>query len=418
MTKVTSRLIRHLSFLGATIVILSLLFDPFLQQVVVYSTRQVPAEMKSAIVRAQTYQALSEHSPDLPAVVDLSMKSAVYRGIFDIEDPQNEIPHTCSTGNCTWPTFASLAVCSKCVDLSSQVESECNEAECHGAHLPAGLALTGSIGQLKCNSTNISTNLNEINASVVRFSCLVDKQSNRSARVTATECAMWYCVQSYNSSVSDGKPTQKLLSSWRNDSAQPWQSSGLFYRPPSSLINPAVDPPTFKVERLAAEAMNSFMTEKLKGSGNITNSGSTFSSDIMQAIYTTNNLTSMIERLAVSMTNNIRKQNSSESDPLLGTTWKDETYIQVRWWWFSFSITLVGLSLIFLIGAIFETSQRQLLVWKSNNLAILFHGRGLILNGPLKELQANKISHMNEQAEDIMIELTQTSDEDWKLVQM
>lgn len=416
-TKAELKLLRHLAFLGAIITISSLLFDPFLQQVVFYSTRQVPGEVKSAIVRARTYQARSNHGPNLPAVVDLSMKSAVYRGIFDSDDPQTKIPYTCSTGNCTWPSFASLAICNKCADLSSQVRRECSGKKCHRAFLPGGPMLSGPSGQLNCSVTNVSIALNEISASVVRFSCLVTNKMNHIDTMSAAECSMWYCVQSYKTSVIEGKPTHKVLSSWRNDSAQLWLSSDLLFRPPSSIINSAEDPSEFRVERFAAEAMSSFMTEKLNGWGNITDSGSYFSSDIMQAIYSTNNLTRMIERLAVSMTNNIRKQNSSESDPVLGTTWKDETYIRVRWRWFSFPITIVGLSLMFLVGAILETSRRQVLVWKSNNLAILFHGRGLILNGSLQELQINEISRMNEQAKDIMIELTQTLDGDWQLVQ-
>ena len=396
---------------------MSLLFDPFLQQVVFYPTRQVPAEVSSTIVRARTYQARSKSGPNLPAVVDLSMKSAVYRGIFDADDPQAEIPYTCTTGNCTWPSFASLAICNQCADLSAQVKRECSGSKCYRTFLPSGPTLSDPSGQLNCSLTNNSTALNDINASVVRFSCLVSKQMNHSDLLSAAECSMWYCVQSYETSVIDGKPVHKVLSSWRNDSAQLGLSSDLFFRPPSSILNSAEDPSEFRVERFAAEAMNSFMTEKLKGWGNITNTGSHFSSDIMQAIYSTNNLTRMIERLAASMTNNIRKQNSSESDPVRGTTWKDESYIQVRWRWFSFPITIVGLSLLFLVGAIFETSQRQVLVWKSNNLAILFHGRGLVLNGSLQELRINKISRMNEQAKDMMIELTQTPNGDWNLVQ-
>ena len=415
--EITSEPLRHLAFLGATVTILSLLFDPFLQQVVVYQIRQVPAEAKSAIVRAEAYQARSENGPNLPAVVELSMKSAIYRGIFDIEDPQTEISHTCSTGNCTWPTFASLAICSKCVDLSPLIKKECNETGCYKPFLPAGPALSGSGGQLNCSMTNISTSLHEITASVVRFSCLVDRDTNHPDTISAAECSMWYCVRSYDFSVIDGKPSQKIISSWRNDLAKPWQSTDLLYNPPASLINPAIDPSSFRVERMAAEAMNSFMAEKLRGGGNIANNSSGFSSDIMQAIYTTKNLTRMIERLAMSMTNNVRKQNSSESAPVLGTTWKDETYIRVRWRWFSFPIALVGLSFIFLTGAMLETSRRQVLVWKSNNLAILFHGRGLILNGPLQKLQINEVSRMNEQAQDVMIGLRQTPDKDWNLVQ-
>jgi hypothetical protein len=397
--------------------ILSLLFDPFLQQVVIYPTRQVPAEVKSTIVRARVFQARTENGAGLPGVVDLSMKSAIYRGIFDIGDPQTETPHTCPTGNCTWPTFASLAICSKCVDLSPLVKKECNPTGCYRYSLPAGPTLTGFGGGLNCSLTNISTSLNDINASVVRFSSLINKRTNDSEVVTAAECSMWYCVQSYDSSIADGELTRKLLSSWRNDSAQLSHSSDLFYQPPSSMLNPEIDPPDFRVERSAAEAMSRFMAEKFQGNANISKSGAAFSSDTMQAIYLTGNLTGMVERLAVSMTNNIRKNNNSGSDSVMGTTWKDETYIRVRWQWFSFPVSLLGLSLILLLASIIETSQRKVLVWKSNNLAILFHGRGLILNGPLQELRTNRISRMTEQAKAIMMELTQTSDENWNLVQ-
>lgn len=282
-------------------------------------------------------------------MIDLSMKSAVFRGLFDTNDPRTEIPSTCSTGNCTWPPFVSLAICNKCTDPSTLVQKKCGKSECYRTYLPSDPSLSGPGGQLHCSLTNISNALNEINASVVRFSCLLNKNTNQSDMLTAAECSLWYCVQSYESSVIDGKPSQKVRSSWRNDSAPLWQASKLLYRPPSSTTSFAIDPSEFCVEKFAAEAMNSFMKEKLKGWGNINNSGSYFSSDIMQAIYTANNLTGMIEKLAVSMTNKIRKQKSSESDPILGITWKDESYVRVRWRWSSFPIKIVGPSLIFLI---------------------------------------------------------------------
>ena len=52
-----------------------LLFDPLLQQAVVYPDRLVASEDKIAtIVRAQRYQARSYEGLPLPSVVDLSMK--------------------------------------------------------------------------------------------------------------------------------------------------------------------------------------------------------------------------------------------------------------------------------------------------------------------------------------------------------
>ena len=51
-----------------------LLFDPFLQQVVVYPGRLVVSDKVATIVRAQRYQARSYEGLPLPSVVDISMK--------------------------------------------------------------------------------------------------------------------------------------------------------------------------------------------------------------------------------------------------------------------------------------------------------------------------------------------------------
>ena len=60
--------------MGASITVLMLLFDPFLQQVVVYPDRLIPSERAAKIVRAQKYQARSNEGLPLPSVVDMSMK--------------------------------------------------------------------------------------------------------------------------------------------------------------------------------------------------------------------------------------------------------------------------------------------------------------------------------------------------------
>ena len=65
---------RHLAFVGATITLLMLLFDPFLQQVVVYPDRLVPSGKAASIARAQQYQARSDEGLPLPSTVDMSMK--------------------------------------------------------------------------------------------------------------------------------------------------------------------------------------------------------------------------------------------------------------------------------------------------------------------------------------------------------
>ena len=65
---------RHITFVGSIIITMMLLFDPFLQQVVVYPDRLVASDRAATIVRAQRYQARSYEGLPLPSVVDVSMK--------------------------------------------------------------------------------------------------------------------------------------------------------------------------------------------------------------------------------------------------------------------------------------------------------------------------------------------------------
>ena len=51
-----------------------LLFDPFLQQVVVYPDRLAASDKPATIVRTQDYVARSEEGLPLPSIVDMSMK--------------------------------------------------------------------------------------------------------------------------------------------------------------------------------------------------------------------------------------------------------------------------------------------------------------------------------------------------------
>ncbi|KAF6231562.1 hypothetical protein HO173_010314 [Letharia columbiana] len=410
---------RHLTFVGSIIIAMMLLFDPFLQQVVVYPDRLVASDKVATIVRAQRYQARSYEGLPLPSIVDISMKAAIYSGVFDVDDRADvKVDHHCSTGNCTWNSFSSLAICSKCLNVTSSVEKRCNDSGCYEFFLPGGPSLLGFGGQINSSVSQVSTDLDDIEASVVRFSSLFSKRMNDSDDVQAWECALLYCVNTYFASVTDGDIDQRIEKTWRNNSASHSQGSDLIYNPPQSIINITGNASTFKVASVAANAMNSFMSETFTGSGGInsSSSGSAFSSDIIHALYNTRNYSKSIENLATSMTNNIRQQKDSDSSTFEGVAYKTETYVHVRWAWFFYPATVLALSLLYLLGTIIESRNRDILIWKSSNLALLLHGQDLELSNS-DRVPVNRLSEMNEMAKDIEIELIQTSDGDWKLVQ-
>src|ERR1700733_10906052 len=131
---------------------------PTAQQIVGYRLRtalavedrsRVPASLNKAI----NYEIVLPGGNANPNnfVPILPMKAAVLNGMF-VGDPNPSLSFTCPTGNCTWPDFSTLAVCSSCVDMSHYMQQVCsatndttssNSARC-GWSLPNGASLNGS----------------------------------------------------------------------------------------------------------------------------------------------------------------------------------------------------------------------------------------------------------------------------------
>ena len=237
--------------------------------------------------------------------------------------------------------------------------------------------------------------------------------------VKAWECALYYCINEYDASIEDGNFLQSVRKTWRNDSASHAQQGDLIFNPPSSSINITANSSYFYVDNLAAKALNSFISDALVGSGGIRDpaSGSqSFSSDIIHAFFEADNISERIDNLAVSMSNNIRQQNSSGSKPFPGTAWGSETFVHVRWAWLAYPLTVLLISLMSLALTIFQTTRFKVNVWKSSTLALLFHGQQIQLSDD-SEMPANTLSRMTQKSSHLHVELVKSADERWNLLQ-
>lgn len=54
----------------------------------------------------------------------MNITAATFSGLFDSAP---DVDFACSSGNCTWPPFYSLGICSECRNLTDQVSPTCNE---------------------------------------------------------------------------------------------------------------------------------------------------------------------------------------------------------------------------------------------------------------------------------------------------
>jgi Protein of unknown function (DUF3176) len=99
-----------LATLGGFVMATVLAFEPFIQQAVVFPSRNITAGV-AQIPRISYWN----------GAFNSSYKVAAYDALlgFNLSKTASAISPTCSTGNCSFPDYSSLAFCSQCVDVSS-----------------------------------------------------------------------------------------------------------------------------------------------------------------------------------------------------------------------------------------------------------------------------------------------------------
>ncbi|KAK6840114.1 hypothetical protein PG987_005980 [Apiospora arundinis] len=103
-----------LAILGAIITVITLAFDPFVQQVMSFPSRTVPAKDGKAIFRS------TQNLRDLDMI---SVQGAILGGVYRNPQITN---YTCTESSCSWPTITTLGVCSSCRDLTARADVQCS----------------------------------------------------------------------------------------------------------------------------------------------------------------------------------------------------------------------------------------------------------------------------------------------------
>lgn len=81
----------------------------------------------------------------------------------------------------------------------------------------------------------------------------------------------------------------------------------------------------------------------------------------------------LFERIATSLTAQMRR-NADTSWAVLGDALSVQTFVEARWIWAILPITLLLLTIIFVVSTITASVSRGVPAWKSSSLAILLHG--------------------------------------------
>lgn len=380
------------------------------------------------------------------------MIGAIYASIFFGPTDSNsniaslDVTPTCSTGNCTFPPFQSLAVCSSCENLTAVLNQTCDPQDdgiyCQFS-LSNGLTLNISVNEDFGGAVASSGYLPPVGRpkhgnSLLNFSIInwpfTDQSSNHRRNISATQCFLYWCVNQYKSRVENGRLHEEIMGHWSSDTTQwamdlaPLSISKRLELVPSGL-DKSSSASTFTVAFVATNALSSWLAEKLtcidgdENHGNVIIDENSFQETLSPI--QNSNLSLVFQNIAKSMTSIIRSYSSSQQShlstvsdkslwnisgvgPVNGTTHYNQVYISVRWHWLAFSGAIIVLTVIHLIFTIFDTARHDMRPWKSSPIALLFHGLNEAETDQLRK--TSELARMEVLASQIDVQLRDSGD--------
>ncbi|CAG7921681.1 unnamed protein product [Penicillium olsonii] len=397
---------RHLVTFGCLVLVIAAATDPFVQQVMGIKERSIHAPGKSSvqICDSNIYTDYSEGAGPGMNKVPLSTLGAIYSGIFQEQTPNSKNAlMDCPTGNCTFTPYQSLGFCSRCSNITSFLTKKkqagmVSYMSAYNYTLPNGFYFhtASNMNYLMNATTNkplLDLDTKDL-AVILNFTAISTDDYGMTPQISATECALYYCVDTYETEVSGGKFTETITSNVATSN----YSSGS-----TSLQNFAVKPETcyfngtrlnntsspnctYTVNWLSLLSMSNSLSPLLKGSGSrfISNRPS-WSSDTAEALYgiygNYSEINSVFSSLASSLSIHARSKVCKGTKN--GTAWTTQSYVEVRWLWMILPCALVALSLAFLVIVVIHTRKQY--IWKSSPLALLFSDLRVDGNGNFKK---------------------------------
>jgi hypothetical protein len=361
------------------------------------------------------------------------MLSGIYSGM--LSSGTRPVLATCPTANCTWPITPSVAVCGACAESTfgsvgcNSIGRSCNYtlpsgqstqlfnfvehsiATGGGAGFQVIPSYLGSIFDREQSNRAYIMNL-ELFGLPFGFSIRNPQYAPlpRGLNLTNTECALWMCVQAYNTTISSNIQHDEIVDVFDTANSTEWRLNlkqmAEFQLPtvPSSL-DPA-NQTNFTVAYQAGRTLDHFFFENMKGNVSIGPVAYKTSSDLIYGAWNgSTNASAWIANLATSMTNVMRSADSVSRDQYNGSQY--ELTVTVRWEWLVFPAALVAASLVYLLVIMSQTAASPVHSWKGSPLTMLLfeldrdisqeaHGQVEKQGGLLKTIGGTKVRMVRE----------------------
>jgi hypothetical protein len=351
----------------------------------------------------------------------LSTKAAIYHGILSSTVP--ELPITCLTANCTWPIFPSLAVCGGC-DALAYTQICSSTTGCIYTTAAGNSVVTSPSDATEHGLTVAPTNfsmgamLNGTQAFFSSFEVLAVAKNPVRATFQAHQCALWFCLNSYNVTVVNGLPSTVIMSKWSKTEFSAETSAHfdefVFVDVPRDM-NARPDT-KFSVPAQALNVLQDFVSSLMLGNASTIAGHPDYSSDWMQAVQlAASDLPSWISNLALSMSNDVRVSGTVErarATDYAGAAFKGTPYVQVNWGWVAYPMTLMVIAFGYLGQTVWRTARDQVAAWKCDSLPMLF----ACIDDNIQSVVANGMDvpeGLNERVGRTHVELIRTDNGQW-----
>lgn len=158
------------------------------------------------ICNTSTYNDWGEGAGPGMNKVPLSTTGALYTGIFESQSPNsNTITVDCPTGNCTFAPYQTLGFCSQCANITDSLDLNVTgismTSQEYDYTLPNGWNFTTSMSMQYLMNATSSRDLLEIDTNglplVNNFTGIAAAGYGVPPDISATECALYFCVQTY-----------------------------------------------------------------------------------------------------------------------------------------------------------------------------------------------------------------------------
>ena len=231
------------------------------------------------------------------------MKASVYNGLYNPTISLSDVSASCGSGNCSWPRYNSLAICALTSDVTLSLRSSCPTSDPSSCDysLPGGASLATKNEHMSLLTTDDESSTSvafaQMDPVLDFFTFLI---SNKTGQPILLESVLQLCVQTYNTTVINGKTETKELESSSN------LNSSLDYR-----LNLPDDDTVYLVSRYSFNTMNAFLRTIFRGHYTINDGLPTYGSDAIEVLvdtllaepYDEAAMVPFLNGLATSMTN-------------------------------------------------------------------------------------------------------------------